>query len=92
MVKLNSLSLLSCSGKLYIQLYPFNSSTQTCQAAMLLECLDVTVGLTLASAPAVATVRQGSLSAPAPAVATVQQGAFRRLPLPRVHTGEEQIT
>ena len=37
MAKLNSLSLLSCSGKLYIQLYPFNSSTQTCQAAMLLQ-------------------------------------------------------
>ena len=35
--KLNSLSLLSCSEKLYIQLYPSNPSTQTCQAAMLLQ-------------------------------------------------------
>ena len=37
MAKLNSLSLLSCSGKLYIQLYPFNHSTQTCWAAILLQ-------------------------------------------------------
>ena len=68
------LLLLSCSGKLYIQLYPSNLSTQTCQTAMLLQRLDVTAGrLTLAHAPAVATVRQESHSAPAPAAATVQQ-------------------
>ena len=29
MAKLNSLSLLSCSGKLYIQLYPSNPNIQT---------------------------------------------------------------
>jgi len=45
------------------------------------------------AAPAVATVRQGSLSVPVPAAATVQQqGAFRRLSLPRVYIGEQQIT
>ena len=37
MAKLNSLSLLGCGGKLYIQLYLSNPSTQTCQAAMLLQ-------------------------------------------------------
>ena len=37
MTKLNSLCLLSCSGKLYIQLYPYNPNTQTCQAIMLLQ-------------------------------------------------------
>ena len=73
MTKLNSFSLLSCSGKLYKQLYSSNPSAQTCQADMLLQWLDVTAGLTLAPAPAVATVRQGSRSAPAPAAATVQQ-------------------
>jgi len=54
----------------------------------------MTAGLTLAPAPAMATVRQVSRSAPAPATATVpQQGLFRRrLPLPCVHTGEQQIT
>ena len=93
MVKLNSLTLLSCIGNLYIQLYPSNPSTQTCQSVMLLQSLDVTADLALTSAPAVATVRQVSLSAPVPAAATVQQqGTFRRLPLPRVHTGEQQIT
>jgi len=35
--KLNSLSLLSCSDKLYIQLYSSNPSVQTCQAVMLLQ-------------------------------------------------------
>jgi len=44
---------------------------------MLLQWLNVTAGLTLVPAPAVATVRQESRSAPAPAVATVPQpGAF----------------
>ena len=37
MAKLNSLTLLSCSRKLYIQLYPSNPSAQTCQAVMLLQ-------------------------------------------------------
>ena len=37
MTKLNSLTLLNCSGKLYIQLYPSNPNTQTCQAIMLLQ-------------------------------------------------------
>jgi len=37
MVKLNSLTFLSCSGKLYIQLYPSNPNTQTWQVAMLLQ-------------------------------------------------------
>ena len=73
MAKLNSLTLLSCSGKLYIQLYPSNSSAQTCQAAILLQWLDVTAGLTLTSVSAVATVRQVSLSTPPPAAATAQQ-------------------
>ena len=41
-----------------------------CHAATV---LDVIVWLTLASAPAVATVRQESLGAPAHAAATVQQ-------------------
>ena len=57
MAKLNSLSLLSYSGKLYIQLYPSNPSTQICQAVMLLQWLDVTAGLTLAPVPAVAIVQ-----------------------------------
>ena len=62
MAKLNSLSLLSWSGKLYIQLYPSNPSTQTCQATMLLLWLDMTAGLTLAHAPAVPTTSSLSLS------------------------------
>ena len=37
MAKLNSLYLLSCSEKLYIQLYISNPSTQTCHAVMLLQ-------------------------------------------------------
>ena len=81
MAKLNSLSLLSSRGKLYIQLYPSSPST----AAMLLQWLDKTAGLTLAPALAVATVRQVSRSAPAPAAATVpQQGAFSAPPSPAV--------
>ena len=48
----SKLSLLSCSGKLYIQLYPSSPST----AVVLLQLLDVTAGLTLAPDPAVATV------------------------------------
>ena len=45
----------------------------------------MTAGLTLAPAPAVATVRQGSLSAPAPAATTVQQqGALWQPALLRV--------
>ena len=46
------------------------------------------LGLTLAPAPAVATVRQGSLSASAPAAATVQQqrALFNICPLLCVHT------
>jgi hypothetical protein len=67
MAKLNLLSLLSCSGKLYIQLYPSSLST----AVMLLQRLDVTAGLTLTPAPTVATVWQMSRSAPAPAEDTV---------------------
>ena len=43
-----ALFLLSCSGKLYIQLYPSSPST----AVMLLQWLDNTAGLTLAPAPA----------------------------------------
>ena len=39
----SELSLLSYSGKLYIQLYPSSPST----AAVLLQLLDVTAGLTL---------------------------------------------
>ena len=60
---------------------------------MLLQWLDVTAGLTLAPAPAVATVRQGSLSAPAPAAATVQQqgSPFGACPY-RAYRGEQQIT
>ena len=68
MINLNSLFLISCSGKLFIQLYPSSPST----AAMLLQLLDMTAGLTLAPAPTVATVRQVSRSAPVPAAATVQ--------------------
>ena len=37
MAKLNSLTLLSYSGKLYIQFYPSNPSVQTCQVVMLLQ-------------------------------------------------------
>ena len=65
----SELSLLGCSGKLYIQLYPSSPST----AAILLQWLDMTAGLTLAPAPVVATVRQVSRSAPALAAATVPQ-------------------
>ena len=65
----SEVSLLSCSDKLYIQLYPSSSST----AAMLLQLLDGTARLTLTYALAVATVRQVSRSAPAPVAATVQQ-------------------
>ena len=69
----SELSLVSCSGKLYIQLYPSSPST----VVMLLQLLDVTAGLTLAPAPVVATVRQVSRSAPVPAAAIVhQQGAL----------------
>ena len=54
---------------------------------MLLQWLDVTAELTLAPAPAVATVRQVSRSAPAPAAATVsQQGAFSAPPSPAVRS------
>ena len=60
---------------------------------MMLQRLDVTAELTLAPALAMATVRQERLLAPVPAAATVrQQGAFQHLPLPRIHTGEQQIT
>jgi len=52
----------------------------------------MTAGLTLTPAPAVATLRQGSLSASVSAAATVQQEAFRRLSLPHIHTGEQQVT
>jgi len=90
MAKLNSLSLLSCSGKLYIQLYTSNPSTQICQTVMLLQWLDVIAGLTLAHAPAMATVRQGSLSTPAPVTATVQQqgSPFGACPC-RAYRGEQ---
>ena len=69
----NGKSELSLLGKLFIQLYPSSPST----AAMILQLLDETAGLTLAPAPAVATVRQVSRLAPAPAAATVpQQSTF----------------
>ena len=61
---------------------------------MLLQWLGVTAELTLTSTPAVATVRQGSLSAPAPATARVQQQGALSAPasLARSHIGEQQIT
>ena len=65
----SKLSLLCYSGKLYIQLYPSSPSTAT----MLLQLLDMTAGLTLAPAPAIAIVWQVSRSVPAPVAATVQQ-------------------
>ena len=47
----------------------------------------MTAGLTLAPAPAVATVRQESYSVPAPTVATVsQKGAFSAPPSPTVRS------
>ena len=59
---------------------------------MLLEELDVTAGLTLAPAPAVATVRQESRWAPTPAVATVpQQGAFSAPPSLAVCSYKETV-
>ena len=72
----SELSLLSCSGKLYIQLYPSSPSI----AAMLLQLLDVTAGLTLAPAPAAATVQQqGALFGVAFSCCAFIQGMQRRL-------------
>ena len=64
----SELSLLSCHGSLFIQLYPSSLST----AVILLQLLDVTVGLILVSAPAMVIVRQVSRSASVSAVAIVQ--------------------
>ena len=63
------------------------------QAAMLLQLLDMTAGLTLVFAPAVATVRQRSLSVHAPTAAIVQQqgSPFSACPY-RAYREEQQIT
>jgi len=61
---------------------------------MLLQWLDVTVGLTLVPAPAVAIVQQGSILVSAPATAIVQQQGALLAPAPtaRSDMGEQQIT
>ena len=59
---------------------------------MLQQWLDETAGLTLAPAPAVATVRQVCRSAPAPAAATVpRQGAFSAPSSPAVCLHKEAV-
>ena len=76
MAKLNSLSLLSCSGKLYIQLYPSNPSTQTCtgyHAAIVTRCDSrADFGACPCSSYSATT---GSLSAPVPAVRSYRGAA-----------------
>ena len=83
MAKLNSLSLLSCSEKLYIQLYSSNPTVTRCDSmADFGAC--ACCGYSAAGEPFGVYLCSGySAAAGSP---------FGAYPLPRVHTGEQQIT
>ena len=86
MAKLNSLTSLSCSGKLYIQLYLSNPSTQTCTGchAATVTRFDSRTDFGAYPCYGYSAIGEPFDACPCHGYNTVAAKPFRRLPLPRV--------